>query len=112
MGTKLILILAILLGGVLSFLSIGLIWTGINQWSQAVITLLFFGLSFFASKKTQFDPRVLGAILIGAAPLGGIVTLFRDKNNSHLLGFAIVASWIIASYLGARRPAKANNSVP
>lgn len=96
--------LGILLGFTLSFLSFGILWTGINQWAQSVVTILFFILCYLLSRRVK---NAMLGMMIGAAPAGGIIMLFRDKNDSHLLGVSIVASWVaaagLATYLNRRK---------
>lgn len=88
--------LAVFSGFALSFASFGIFWTGVNQWLQTAPALIFFIFSYFLSKKI---PNAFTYLLLGATPLGGILMMFRDKNDSHALGISIVASWVAASFL-------------
>jgi hypothetical protein len=90
-------ILNLISGALLSFLSLGIIWTGVNQWIQAIVTVTFFILSYFTFKPSKTP---MYSILIGAGPLGSLLTQFRDKNDSHLLGITIAGSWVLATLLG------------
>lgn len=88
----------ILLGFGLSFISLGILWAGVDQWLQAVITLLFFISGYFLSRYKN----AVNGILLGAVPIGGMLLLFRNKEGSHLLGMTIVISWFVALLIAAR----------
>lgn len=101
MRSTIISLVVLMLAGALSFLSIGVLWAGVNQWLQLVVTFLFFGLSFFSARNQQNASATIIPILCGASPIGAILTMFRDKEGSHLLGISIVCSWAIATLAGA-----------
>ena len=83
----------------LSFLSLGILWTGVNQWIQTVVTIGFFGVSYFIAGKSK---NAVSTLLLGAVPVGGMLLLFRDKNDSHLLSIMIVSSWFVAALAASR----------
>lgn len=100
-------LIGIIIGFALSFLSFGILWSGINQWAQAAPPLLFFIAGYFLAKKSV---NALLHLYIGAAPLAGILVMFRDKEGSHALGIAIVLSWAIAAALGVKLSGKYKTS--
>ena len=95
--------LAALIGGfVMSFVGLGILWAGVPWHYQYLMGFLFF---LLALAIARFGTRAM-FILVGAAPIGMLLLQFRDKDNSHLMPFLVVAMWVIGalvgSYFGAR----------
>lgn len=88
----------------LSFLGLGLLWIGTPWPLQALMFVPFFLLAFGVT-RTGKDDRMFMLSLWGALPLGLIITLFRDKNDSHLMSILTVLAWlagILAGHFAAR----------
>ncbi len=47
----------------LSFLSMGIFWTGVNPWIQSPVSVLFVCLAYVAAKKTRRPAQTAGAAL-------------------------------------------------
>ncbi|WP_090721028.1 lysophosphatidic acid receptor [Nitrosomonas sp. Nm166] len=93
---KILIILLALIGGfLLSFLGLGLLWSGIPWHYQVLMFFPFFLLSFALSRWSAGAITACIFILCGAAPLGALMVQFRDINNSHLMTSLIVLSWLI-----------------
>jgi hypothetical protein len=48
-------------------------------------------------------------VLIGAMPTGALISLFRDKDGSHLMPLLMVGAWVAGASLGrylARMPSE------
>lgn len=84
-------------GALLSFLNLGILWAGVNQWLQSLVALAFLVVSYFVTKSKKGLSLYM---LIGAAPLYGLLVQFRDQNGSHLLGITISASSVVALLIG------------
>ncbi|MBY0515387.1 MAG: hypothetical protein K2P81_00660 [Bacteriovoracaceae bacterium] len=84
-------------GALLSFLNLGILWTGVNQWIQSTVALAFFLVSYYVTKNKKSQSFYM---LLGSAPLYLLLVQFRDKNGSHLLGITIIASSTLALLLG------------
>lgn len=96
----LIILLALAGGFLLSFLGFGLLWSGISWHMQLIMTLPFFLLSYGLYRWSNNATLSCVFILVGAAPLGLLITRFRDTNDSHLLPILIVSSWVIGIFAG------------
>jgi len=96
----LIILLALVGGFLLSFLGFGLLWSGISWPMQLIMTLPFFLLSYGLYRWSGNATLSCVFITIGAAPLGLLITRFRDTNDSHLLPILIVSGWIIGILAG------------
>lgn len=98
---KILVIVSALIGGfLLSFIGFGVLWSGISWHYQLIMFLPFLLLSFVL---TRWGKRALDScffILCGAAPLGILITQFRDNNDSHLLPILMVSSWLIGIISG------------
>lgn len=96
----LITLIALVGGFLLSFLGFGLLWSGISWHIQLIMVLPFFLLSYGLYRWSHNAIISCIFILIGAAPLGLLITRFRDTNDSHLLPILIVSDWIIGILAG------------
>ncbi len=89
----------------LSFLAFGLLWIGTPWHFQALMFIPFFLLAFAVARTGARDDRLALLVAGGAAPLGLIFTLFRDRNDSHLMPILTVLAWlagILAGHFAAR----------
>jgi|GEM_PF-3283379 len=96
-----LVILSALVGGfLLSFIGFGVLWSGAPWHFQLLMAFPFLLLSFivFHWGKGAIDNCIL--ILLGAAPLGMLMTQFRDTNGSHLMPILVVFSWILGIISG------------
>ena len=96
----LIILLALVGGFLLSFLGFGLLWSGITWHMQLIMVLPFFLLSYGLYRWSNNATISCIFIIIGAAPLGLLITRFRDTNDSHLLPILIVTGWLIGIFAG------------
>lgn len=98
---KVLTVLLALIGGfLLSFIGFGVLWSGILWHYQLMMFLPFLLLSFVLTRwsKGRLDSCIL--IICGAAPLGALMTQFRDSNDSHLMPILVVVSWLIGIISG------------
>lgn len=99
--------LAAIAGGfALSFLGFGLLWVGTPWAYQLLMGLPFLALSFAVTRAGSPGNQGWMLIVCGAMPLGMVIPMFRDKNDSHAMSILIVCGWAagIAAgyYLGKR----------
>ncbi|PXW89889.1 hypothetical protein C8R34_10346 [Nitrosomonas sp. Nm84] len=100
-GHKLLIGLLALIGGfLLSFVGFGVLWSGISWHYQLIMFLPFLLLSLALTRWGKGAPDSFILILCGAAPLGILITQFRDNNDSHLLPILMVSSWLIGIFSG------------
>ena len=88
----------------LSFLAFGLLWIG-TPWHYQALMFLPFLLLAFAVSFTGAQDRMFLLCALGALPLGSVLMLFRDKNDSHLMPILMVLAWlagILAGHVAAR----------
>lgn len=98
---EMLTILSALVGGfLLSFLGFGLLWSGIPWHIQLIMILPFFLLSYVLYRWSNNVTMSCIFIFIGAAPLGLLITRFRDTNDSHLLPVLVVSGWIFGILAG------------
>lgn len=100
-----IVLLALIGGFLLSFLGFGLLWSGIPWHFQMLMFFPFLLFTWVISRWNQGAADGCVGIILGAAPLGVLITQFRDNTDSHLLPVLIVVGWIIgiaAGYFLAR----------
>jgi hypothetical protein len=96
-----LIILSALIGGfLLSFLGFGLLWSGIPWHVQLIMILPFLLLSYGVFRWSKGSMWSYAFIFIGAAPLGILISQFRDTNGSHLMPILVVFSWIIGILAG------------
>jgi hypothetical protein len=109
---EMLTILIALAGGfLLSFLGFGLLWSGISWPIQLIMILPFFLLSYGLFRWSNNATLSCAFVFIGAAPLGLLITRFRDTNDSHLLPILIVCGWalgILASFYFAKLSQKSS----
>lgn len=85
----------------LSFLALGLLWIGTPWPFQALMGVPFFVLTWLLARGAPGSAnQLLTFVLTGAAPLGLLITQFRDKNDSHLNSVLIVVCWFAGAALG------------
>lgn len=96
----LIILVALIVGFLLSFLGYGLLWSGIAWHFQLIMLLPFLLLSYAVFRWSKGSTGSCAFILIGAAPLGILISQFRDTNGSHLMPILVVFSWIIGILAG------------
>ncbi|WP_292994228.1 lysophosphatidic acid receptor [Nitrosomonas sp.] len=95
------IILTTLIGGfLLSFLGFGLLWSGIAWHVQLIMMLPFLLLSYGVFRWSKGSIGSCAFIFIGAAPLGILISQFRDTNGSHLMPILVVFSWVIGILAG------------
>ena len=97
-------------GFALSFIGLGALWAGAPWPHQALMFFPFFLLAYALARTGEPGDKPFVLIIGGASPLGLILTMFRDKNDSHLMPILIVCSWLAGILTGhllaARRPAE------
>ncbi len=96
----LIILVALIGGFLLSFLGYGLLWSGIAWHFQLIMLLPFLLLSYAVFLWSKGSTASCAFILIGAAPLGILISQFRDTNGSHLMPILVVFSWVIGILSG------------
>jgi hypothetical protein len=99
-------------GFALSLIGFGLLWIG-TPWHYQMLMFLPFLLLSWAVTRTLKEKGMYALVLIagGAGPIGAIIPLFRDKNDSHLMSILIVCAWVggmlVGYYLGRQRRSRA-----
>lgn len=83
-----------------SFLGFGLLWIGLPFPVQCGLSIPFAALAVVLARQLQNGTSAAAAIFVGAGPIGSMITLFRDKNDSHLLPILVVVSWAMGAALG------------
>ena len=96
----LIILFALAGGFLLSFLGFGLLWSGIPWHFQLIMAAPFLLLSYVVFRWSKGNIGFCAFALIGAAPLGMLMTQFRDTNGSHLMPVLVVVSWLLGSIAG------------
>ena len=103
-------IVAVAGGFALSFVGLGVLWIGTPWQYQALMFLPFFFLAFMITRTGAAGDVPSLMILAGAAPIGGLLMLFRDKNDSHLMPMLMVGAWaagiLLGHFLATRLPGK------
>lgn len=95
-----ILFSALIGGFLLSFLGFGLLWSGMLWHVQLIMVLPFALLSYVVTRWSKGKIGLCIFIFVGAAPLGILITQFRDNNDSHLMPILIVMGWLLGVILG------------
>lgn len=93
-------LLAMIGGFLLSFIGFGVLWSGISWHYQMLMFFPFLLLSYAVSR---WSARAIDACiftLCGTAPLGILMTQFRDTNDSHLMPILVVLSWLLGIISG------------
>jgi hypothetical protein len=96
----LIILFALAGGFLLSFLGFGLLWSGIPWHFQLIMSVPFLLLSYAVFRWSKGNIGFCAFALIGAAPLGMLMTQLRDTNGSHLMPILVVASWLLGLTAG------------
>ncbi|PTQ80038.1 lysophosphatidic acid receptor [Nitrosomonas ureae] len=95
-----IIFCALVSGFLLSFISFGLLWSGISWHIQLIMTLPFLLLSCAVYRWSKGALGSCAFIVVGAAPMGVLISQFRDTNDSHLMPVLVVLSWILGVLAG------------
>lgn len=80
-------------GFALSFLGFGLLWIGTPWAYQFLMVLPFFALSFAVTRIRTVGNQACLLIVCGASPLGMVIPMFRDNNDSYVMSGLIVCGW-------------------
>lgn len=99
-------IVALVGGFALSFLGLGVLWIGTPSPYQALMLIPFLLLAFAITWTGDVADRLFVLILVGAAPIGGVMTMFRDKNDSHLASILVVCTWLAGTLAGQQLAAR------
>jgi hypothetical protein len=92
---------AIAAGFVLSFGAMGLFWVAMAWPVQALVVLPFGAVAWVLARWSGNPRRAALLVLLGAAPLGLLFTLFRDREGSHLMPVLMVVLWVLGVVAGA-----------
>lgn len=84
------------IGFVLSFLALGVLWIGTAWPVQFLMCLPFLFAAYFITRH-QVDGRF---VLFGVAPIAVLVAQFRDKEGSHAMPILLVCGWTASVLLG------------
>ncbi|MBY0498501.1 MAG: lysophosphatidic acid receptor [Nitrosomonas sp.] len=95
-----IIFCALVSGFLLSFIGFGLLWSGISWPIQLIMALPFLLLSYAVYRWSKGALGICAFIAVGAAPLGVLISRFRDTNDSHLMPALVVLSWILGVLAG------------
>ena len=95
-----IILCALVSGFLLSFIGFGLLWSGISWHIQLIMALPFLLLSRVVYRWSKGALGICAFIVVGAAPLGVLISRFRDTNDSHLMPVLVVLSWILGVLAG------------
>jgi ABC-type proline/glycine betaine transport system permease subunit len=95
-----IIFCALISGFLLSFIGFGLLWSGISWHIQLIMALPFLLLSRVVYRWSKGALGICAFIVVGAAPLGVLISRFRDTNDSHLMPVLVVLSWILGVLAG------------
>ncbi len=87
-------------GFILSFIGLGVLWIGTPWHYQALMFFPFLLLSFSVTRIRNARDNMFLPVLYGAMPIGALLLLFRDKNNSHLMPILMVCTWVAGTLLG------------
>lgn len=96
----LVIVMALAGGFLLSFIGFGVLLSGVPWHYQLIMFLPFLLLSFALTHRGKGALDSCFFILCGAAPLGILITQFRDHNDSHLLPILMVSSWLVGIISG------------
>lgn len=96
----LIILFALAGGFLLSFLGFGLLWSGIPWHFQLIMAVPFLLLSYAVFRWSKGNIGFCAFVVIGAAPLGMLMTQFRDTNGSHLMPILVMVSWLLGLTAG------------
>ena len=94
------MLIAIAGGFALSFVGFGILWAGAPWHFQALMFFPFAALAFATSCFSSAPNRHFLSVILGAAPLGTLLLMFRDKSGSHLMPVLIATSWLAGCLAG------------
>lgn len=105
--------IAALAGGfLLSFVAFGVLWIG-TPWHLQVLMAVPFLLLALAIAWTGEPGNTTGLMVAyGAAPLGALIMMFRDKNDSHLMPILVVLGWLAGILAGHFLAARLRRRAP
>lgn len=93
---EVMMILMVLVSGfLLSFIGFGILWSGIAWHYQMLMFFPFLVLSWIFSRWRKGASDACVSLFLGAAPVGILMTQFRDTNGSHLMPILVVLTWIL-----------------
>lgn len=87
-------------GFALSFLGMGTLWIGAAWHYQALMFLPFLLLAFAITRSGEPGDKLFMVVIYGAAPIGLLITQFRDSNDSHLMPILMVCAWLAGVLAG------------
>lgn len=87
----------LLLGLLLSFVALGLLWAGLPWTAQAGMALPFALAGFVVRRRGG----AVWAVAAGALPMAALFVQFRDAAGSHALPVALALGWLVAGGVGA-----------
>ncbi len=100
---------ALSLGFGLSFVGLGLLWIAMAWVVQAAMALPYAAAAYGLGRWSGDPRRVATLLLVGLAPIGLLLTQFRNAEGSHLAPTLVVAAWVagvlLGTWLARRRPA-------
>jgi len=100
---------AVIGGFALSFVGLGVLWIGVSWTYQLLMFIPFLLLAFVIARTGDAGDGLFALVIVGAAPIGWLITKFRDRNDSHLTSILVVCAWLAGAVAGAalgdrRRP--------
>lgn len=99
-------LLAVAGGFGLSFLGLGTLWVGAAWHYQALMFLPFCLLAFAITRTGNPPDKAFMGVIYGAAPLGLLITQFRDSQDSHLMPILMASAWLAGILAGHHLAAK------
>jgi len=90
----------------LSFAGLGALWAGAAWPYEALMFFPFLLLAIAISRTGPPRDKLFLLIIVGAYPIGHVITMFRDKNDSHLMPILIVCLWLLGILAGHYLAAK------
>lgn len=90
----------------LSFLGLGTLWVGAAWHYQALMFLPFCLLAFAITRSGNPPDKAFMGVIYGAAPLGLLITQFRDSQDSHLMPILMASAWLAGILAGHHLAAK------
>ncbi|MGQ2978663.1 MAG: hypothetical protein ACT6Q9_03100 [Polaromonas sp.] len=98
----------------LSFLGLGTLWAGAAWHYQALMFFPFFVLAFALTRLGPSGDKLFLLVICGASPLGLLLTMFRDRNDSHLMPILMVCTWLFGvlsgHWLAGKLPRRGDDS--
>jgi hypothetical protein len=92
--------LALAGGFALSFVGVGVLWIGTPWAYQMLMFIPFLLLAFAITVTSPAGDHAFLLVIAGAAPIGALLTLFRDRNDSHLMSILVVCAWLAGTLAG------------